>query len=148
MARTPAVLHSIMACEGLAPESGTLFETFETAEVAFVVYFSTLRSVAPVVTGNKISLAFLRLRRMFLVDSPGKRTQDWQDTNPLIVWRKAQGLSRPRAAEAFGMTDRRLMELEVGFAPLDVEWKAITPRTGITPAQWTAWEREKPHIAV
>jgi transcriptional regulator with XRE-family HTH domain len=82
------------------------------------------------------------------MDDLGKRTQAWKDSNPLIVWRKAQGLTGQQVAERFGMTDRRRLELEVGFAPLDVEWKEITPRTGITREQWAAWERGKPHIGV
>ena len=48
------------------------------------------------------------------MDDLGKRTQDWKDSNPLVVWRKAQGLTSQQAAEKFGMTDRRLLELEVG----------------------------------
>jgi hypothetical protein len=82
------------------------------------------------------------------MDDLAKRTQGWQERNPLIVWRKAQELTRLQAAEKFGMTDRRLLELEVDFGPLDVEWKAITPRTGITREQWTAWDSGKPHTAV
>jgi hypothetical protein len=81
------------------------------------------------------------------MDAVGKDQREWQEHNPLLIWRMEQGLSRRQAAEEFGMTDRRLLELELGFAPLDVEWDAITPRTGISRERWAAWERDQPHFS-
>jgi len=82
------------------------------------------------------------------MDDMGKRTQEWQDSNPLIVWRKTQNLTSQQVADKLGLTARRLLELETGSRPKDEEWKLITPRTGITPEQLVAWERAKPHVGV
>ncbi len=82
------------------------------------------------------------------MEDMGKRTQDWKDINPFIVWRKAQDLDSRQAAEKLGLTERRLLELEVGYPPTDEEWKLVTARTEITRDQWKTWVVAKPHIRV
>jgi transcriptional regulator with XRE-family HTH domain len=79
------------------------------------------------------------------MDDKAKRTQDWRDSHPLVVWRKAQDLTSQQAAEKLGITARRLLELEiVSRRPSDAEMKTITERTGINRDQWTAWELANP----
>jgi hypothetical protein len=78
------------------------------------------------------------------MDDKARRTQDWRDSHPLVVWRKAQDLTSLQATEKLGITARRLLELEIGSRPSDTEMKTITERTGIDRDQWTAWELANP----
>ena len=79
------------------------------------------------------------------MDDKANRTQDWRDSHPLVVWRKAQDLTSQQVAEKLGIPAQRLLELEIGsIRPMNAEMKTITEHTGINREQWTAWELAKP----
>ncbi len=76
------------------------------------------------------------------LDDLGKRTEEWRKNHPLRRWNSTGDLSK---AGELGLTPEQYLELLSGRHPTPEEIDRITKRTGITEAQWTKWERSKPH---
>jgi hypothetical protein len=73
-----------------------------------------------------------------------RRTQEWQDRQPLKRWRRRKGFTAHLAALVLDIGETRILQLEAGQPPTNDEMKTITQRTGITQAVWATWEQATP----